>query len=42
MLDMPKLLTPSEIMRLPGSSAAPVSKATKHPAPTPGAPSAAQ
>lgn len=41
-LDMPKLLTPSEIMRLPGAAAAPAGKAAKHPEPTLNAPSEAQ
>lgn len=41
-LDMPKLLTPSEIMRLPGPASASPAQATGHPAPTPDAPSGAQ
>ncbi len=40
-LDMPKLLTPSEIMRLPGSAATAKTPAAAPPPPTPGAPSGA-
>ena len=40
-LDMPKLLTPSEIMRLPGSAASTKNKAATPPPPTPDAPTGA-
>ena len=40
-LDMPKLLTPSEIMRLPGSAATAKTPAAAPPPPTPDAPSGA-
>lgn len=40
-LDMPKLLTPSEIMRLPGGAATAKTPAAAPPPPTPGAPSGA-
>lgn len=41
-LDMPKLLTPNEIMRLPGRPAPATTKTAPHPGPTPDAPSDAQ
>ena len=41
-LNMPKLLTPSEIMRLPGNAAVAPGKAPKIPVPTPDAPADAR